>query len=41
MEFVELTQAQYKRYFESCPYANFWQSVEMAQMRGGGVTLGT
>lgn len=37
MKLVELTQGQYERYFDQSPYANFWQSVEMANMRGGGV----
>ena len=42
MKLVELTQGQYERYFDQSPYANFWQSVEMANMRGGGgLTLGT
>ena len=36
MELVELTQEQYERFFESSPYANFWQSVEMAHMREAG-----
>lgn len=33
MEFVELIEAEYAQYFSNHPKANFWQSIEMANMR--------
>lgn len=33
MEFLTLTKQEYQDYFDLSEYKNFWQSVEMAQMR--------
>lgn len=36
MNFLKLNELQYKRFFVSIPYSNFWQSVEMAHMHETG-----
>lgn len=33
MEFIELTEQEYKAYADTSPYRNLWQSVEMCHLR--------